>query len=197
MSQSNPPSGRRSESPAEFEGLVPVELGDGAGGPVRVFVREEDLRSLHVRAVEGSEQLIMQASSSFYSGPTPHPDFLRQYGEIDPSYADRVLRTVELEQQHRMSLEIAESNRRDRNLDADLRYAGKGQYLAFALGVCALASATAVALLGGQNAASTVVASLVGVGGLGSLAYAFTRPPTPVRASSFRDNKQSVPPPGH
>lgn len=44
-------------------------------------------------------------SITFYSGPLPSPDFLRQYNEILPGLGERIVTMAEKQSEHRMQLE--------------------------------------------------------------------------------------------
>lgn len=44
-------------------------------------------------------------SSEFFEGPIPHPIILRQYEQISPGAADRILAMAERQSQHRQELE--------------------------------------------------------------------------------------------
>ncbi len=42
---------------------------------------------------------------SFYSGPIPHPEHLREYESITPGSADRIISMAEKQQEHRIAIE--------------------------------------------------------------------------------------------
>jgi len=115
------------------------------------------------------EKTIVAASySEEYSGLIPHPHHLKQYGEIDPSIPDRLVKMAEQEQAHRHKYTedalLASTRIRSRAFDERRR----GQYCGLAIGIVALVCGTAAAVLG-----QPWVGGLFGTGGVGSLVYAF------------------------
>lgn len=59
--------------------------------------------------------LIEQSRIMVYSGPIPHPDLLREFDQIIPNGADRIMKQAELQSAHRQSLEkeLVHSKSRD------------------------------------------------------------------------------------
>lgn len=81
------------------------------------------------------------AVSQSYSGPVPDPNSLRQYEEISPGFADRLIVLAEKEQAHRhtsedklITAEIKDNNR-------ELNAFGRGQIIAIlsVIIICSLA----------------------------------------------------------
>lgn len=50
-------------------------------------------------------QRISYMESVSYSGPLPHPDMLKKYNEAVPDGAERILKMVEKQSEHRMAIE--------------------------------------------------------------------------------------------
>ena len=44
-------------------------------------------------------------AASRFSGPIPPPDLLRKYEEINPGFADRIMRQAEAQTAHRIEIE--------------------------------------------------------------------------------------------
>jgi uncharacterized membrane protein len=115
---------------------------------------------------------------SFRSAPYPTPDELAKYEEVYPGFTDRILRLTEQETAHRISRE----NKQD---DATIRLATRGQLLAFVV-VMTLVCGGIAAILTGH--------SLVGFAGLvvaaATLAGSFIAP------RIFSQKQHGPPPPG-
>jgi len=71
--------------------------------------------------------------SEFHSGPLPHPETLRAYGELIPNGAERIMGLVEHESQHRHALEA-------RLISCETRRITRGQWMAFVLTLCLTAA---------------------------------------------------------
>lgn len=76
-----------------------------------------------------------------HSGPLPPPEVLREYGEVVPGLAEKIVDMAEAEQRHRHQLETED-------LRSDRREASRGQYLGAGLMFLLVGSATALTLLG-------------------------------------------------
>jgi uncharacterized membrane protein len=109
----------------------------------------------------------VSATASFI-GPLPPPSILKQYDEVNPGLANRIVRMAETEADHRRQIE-------KKALDADIRFADKeyierriGQFLGFGIGVIALIVGAVVAIHGQPWAGS-----FIGTGGVVGLVTAF------------------------
>jgi uncharacterized membrane protein len=71
--------------------------------------------------------------SEFHSGPLPHPDTLRAYGEVIPNGAERIMGLVERESQHRHAQDA-------RWVSCETRRITRGQWMAFVLTLCLTAA---------------------------------------------------------
>ncbi len=98
-------------------------------------------------------------TSVFYS-PYPPPEALSQYNEVMPGSAERLIQLIELQTNHRMSLEKAVVN-------SDIRRASTGLWLGFLISLVALALAGYCSYRGLQVAACFIagadIVSLAGV----------------------------------
>lgn len=83
----------------------------------------------------------------------PRPEDFAKFGEVVPTAPERLLRMAELEQQHRMALEVM-------ILPENMRAARRGQQLGAAISIAALGLASVTALMG---APWQVSIALVGV----------------------------------
>jgi uncharacterized membrane protein len=100
------------------------------------------------------------AQLSYWSGPTPSPEVLRQYEEILPGAADRIISMAERQSEHRQQLETtALGNGHERALF--------GAKLGFTLGAMAIAGGLWLAThgqeLGGYAVMLATVTGLAGV----------------------------------
>ncbi|MEA1910858.1 MAG: DUF2335 domain-containing protein [Spirochaetota bacterium] len=66
-----------------------------------------------------------------YSGPLPHPSHFQQYERILPGSADRILKMVEKQSEHRQYLE-------KKIVDSDIRSSKTGMILGFIIAVIGL-----------------------------------------------------------
>lgn len=99
-------------------------------------------------------------SVELFSGPLPPPDLLAKYNEIVPNAAERILRLVEIQTEHRHSLEKAV-------VDGQEKRAWVGMVIAGLIGLSAVIGGTLVMLQGydlsGWGTMFTGLATLVGV----------------------------------
>lgn len=98
-----------------------------------------------------------------HSGPLPDGETLRQYADIIPNGADRVMKMAEDQLKHRMYIE-------KKVVGGQLLQSNIGQFLAFFIGIGALGSATYCIVSGYE-----LSGSIVGIGGLTSLVTAFIK----------------------
>lgn len=94
-------------------------------------------------------------------GPLPHPSILEQYEQVLPGSAERLLRMVEQEADHRRALE-------KRQLTSQIVETHIGQVLAFLIGVFAIAAGSYTALQGAE-----LSGAFIGSGGVIGLVVAF------------------------
>lgn len=105
-----------------------------------------------------------QERHEIFIGPLPHPDILRQYNELQPGFAERLLALTEQESDHRRAMErqaLAENA-------SEVR---RGQYFGLTIGLCGLAAAVLAAyfnqpwvggVLGGGTVVGLVSAFILG-----------------------------------
>ena len=94
-------------------------------------------------------------------GPLPPPETLARYNEIIPDGADRLLKLVEHQQEHRIRIEsIVVSSQQRQSLT--------GQILAFIIAVVGLIVCAYMAVHGAEAVAGVLATTLIG-----SLVYAF------------------------
>ena len=78
----------------------PVTQGNGSND-----VETQGLESGQTEIRKIVHQELLVASHELFSGPLPHPEHLREYENILPGSADRVIRMAEDQAKHRQSLE--------------------------------------------------------------------------------------------
>lgn len=105
-----------------------------------------------------------QERHEIFIGPLPHPDILRQYNELQPGFAERLLALTEQEADHRRGMErnsLAENS-------AEVR---RGQVFALIIGLGGLAASVLAAyfnqpwvggVLGGGTLVGLVSAFILG-----------------------------------
>lgn len=96
-----------------------------------------------------------------FSGPLPHPDILRQYEQIQPGFAERIMQMAESESRHRRQQE-------NRAMSATIWEVRLGQIFAFLIGSLTIAAGSYTALHG-----SPIVGGLIGTGGVIGLVTVF------------------------
>jgi uncharacterized membrane protein len=104
--------------------------------------------------------VVFQSSIQQFSGPLPPPEHLREYEQIVPGAAERLIKMAEDQSVHRRGLE-------NRVIDAQIRQSDRGQWMAVAVAMLFLAGSIWVTLAGfpwvGSILGGTTVASLVGI----------------------------------
>lgn len=68
-----------------------------------------------------------------YSGPLPRPDHFERYAAVVEGGGDRILRMAEVEQAHRLDMDRRNAGVQDRVIDADIRRADRGQWMAYTI----------------------------------------------------------------
>jgi uncharacterized membrane protein len=69
-------------------------------------------KASRVAPKDGANHIQVEQGSEFFSGPLLPPATLRQYDEITPGFAERLLRLTETEAEHRRSI-TARAQRQD------------------------------------------------------------------------------------
>ena len=54
---------------------------------------------------KGERQLVAQQTTLIHQGPLPHPSILKQYNEVVPDAAERIIAMAEAQAKHRQDLE--------------------------------------------------------------------------------------------
>ncbi|MFW5635662.1 MAG: DUF2335 domain-containing protein [Thermodesulfobacteriota bacterium] len=65
---------------------------------------------------EISQYIAQEIVAEKYSGPIPAPEALRQYGDINPDFPDRIIQMAEKEMKHRHRMEEKEFRRLPRTI---------------------------------------------------------------------------------
>lgn len=96
-------------------------------------------------------------------GPLPDPETLSEYSTIIPDGAERIMRMAEKQLDHRMKME-------NKVVGGQMLQSNIGQFLAFFIGIAALAASTYCIVTGHEWSGS-----ILGIGGLTSLVTAFIK----------------------
>ena len=104
---------------------------------------------------------IMLSIEKSHSGPLPDPETLKEYGEIIPNGAERIMKMAESQSTHRIELEKLA-------ITSQLSQSGRGQIFGFILGLSAVGGSITCILLGHE-----VGGSILGAGGITSLVSVF------------------------
>jgi uncharacterized membrane protein len=94
----------------------------------------------------------------FFSGPLPPPEVLREYNEIVPGSAERILQMAEREQSHRHCSETRDS-------EGSLTLAKRGQLIGAVLAFMATVGGMALLALGRNLSGFVIIASTVAIFG--------------------------------
>ncbi len=94
-------------------------------------------------------------------GPLPHPEVFGQYDQILPGSAERLLRLVEQEAEHRRAMETQQ-------LRSEIIETRIGQFMAFLIGIFTIVAGSYTALHGAQ-----VPGAFIGSGGVIGLVTVF------------------------
>ncbi len=144
---------RKPKQPIDKSGLPPAT---SSKAPV------ENTHSPKIKSTTEIFEQILQVSS-ISAGPLPPPQILEAYEKIVPQSAERLLKMVELQSEHRRLCET-------RSLEAQIAISKRGQFFAFLLSLIGFGSAIFTAYLG-----ESTVASILGGGTLLGLASIFIK----------------------
>ena len=122
--------------------------------------QRQALRRAEVREQQQLQSQFVAAQLSYWSGPTPSPDVLREYDDIVPGSAERIIAMAERQSEHRRALEtIAVKGGSTR--------AFMGSVFGFIIGMSAVLGGIYLATqgqeLGGYSLVLGTVATLAGV----------------------------------
>lgn len=104
---------------------------------------------------------IMEENLSMYSGPIPPPQTLHEYNQIDPTFAERIMKMAETQACHRQNMEktMIGSSSRDSVL---------GIVSGFIIGMTSIISSYFLGVNG-----QPLLSGIIGVGGLSGLVSVF------------------------
>jgi len=122
-----------------------------AGNPITTTVQQ------------GRKRTTIQAQVASFQGPIPPPELLREYNEIVPNGADRIMKMAEAQSAHRIELESIV-------IKGDDRRADRGLYTGFTIGIVMLALSF-VLVMYGHDWAGTVFGTIDLLGLIGIFVY--------------------------
>lgn len=114
--------------------------------------------------VEGSVEV-----AASYSGPLPPPEWLRQYEEVLPGIADRMMNLVESEVSNQHSASAHRRKMEEQAVTGGITMAKRGQVGAWVLGLLFLV-ASVVLILSGHS----VLGGVIGITDLVGIVVSFT-----------------------
>lgn len=103
-----------------------------------------------------------------YSGPVPSPEVLKEYEQIAPGFAERLLSMAEQEQSHRHECERRALEQNIENHQARSREISRGQHYGLAIGLTAITAGATLAFHGHD-----LPGGFIGTGGVIGLVVAF------------------------
>lgn len=106
-------------------------------------------------------KVVLTEVSQSFSGPLPPPDVLRQFDEVVPGAAERIIKMAEEQSAHRKELER-------KVINSDISRSKWGQVLGFIIAIAGLVVSAVVAIYGNAFAGG-----IIGVGTLASLVSVF------------------------
>jgi uncharacterized membrane protein len=114
---------------------LPVQRTDSLARPKQPLSRSQPQQSQPPQRTASLQ--VTRQRTEIHAGPLPHPAVLRQYDEIIPDGADRILSLVERQTDHRIDLEkkvvYSDARRADWGVIAGLLVAGGGMGFGYAL----------------------------------------------------------------
>jgi uncharacterized membrane protein len=96
-----------------------------------------------------------------FSGPLPHPEILRQFEQVSPGAADRIITMAEQQSFHRRELE-------KKVIESDVTRSRLGQILGFIIAIFGLVVSAVIAVYG-----NAIAGTILGVGTIASLVGVF------------------------
>lgn len=104
----------------------------------------------------------MEQSIEHYNGPLPPPKLLAEFEVVVPGSAERIIANMERESAHRREIESKDSQAGRDGFFEQLKYRGRGQWMAFAITMFAL-GISGLAMWKGHEASGAIIgtASLV------------------------------------
>ena len=113
---------------------------------------------------EGDAVVQSSAMAAAYSGPLPPPEWLRQYEQVLPGVADRMMALVESEVSKQHDESAHRRLMQERAVAAGISMAKRGQAVAALLGLSFLVAAVVLALAGNPLLGGVIgIADLVGI----------------------------------
>lgn len=111
---------------------------------------------------EEQKRVVIAASyqQTQFSGPLPPPSILREYNEVDPTFAERIMTMTEKQSDHRRSLEQLA-------ITSEIRRSWAGLCCGFLIALAGLAVSAYLGSIG-QSAAASIIggSTLVGLAGV-------------------------------
>ena len=126
--------------------LVIAKLPDEEIEAILESIPEERLAAFLGQKISDLPTLVAQVSS--WQAPLPPADMLRQYNEISDGFADRIMQSMEREQEHRHSCDKSA-------IGATIQSNRRGQWMAFLIAV-AMIGTTGYLISAGHAIASTL-----------------------------------------
>jgi uncharacterized membrane protein len=106
----------------------------------------------------------MTQMTQMYTGPLPHPSILKQYDQVMPGLAERIVKMAENQSGHRMVLERASVESDFAARQKQFRLTLFGQVASFVISMTGILAGVYVAIHGKEW-----VGGIVGAGGIGGL----------------------------
>ncbi len=96
-----------------------------------------------------------------FSGPLPHPDILRQFEQVAPGSAERIIKMAEDQSSHRRDLE-------KKVIESDISRSKWGQVLGFVIAITGLLVSVVIGIFG-----NPIAGVVMGAGTIASLVWVF------------------------
>lgn len=115
-------------------------------------------------------QTLVHQQFETISGPVPPPQILKGYGDVDPSFPQRILEMAENEQSHRHDMERETLDAQKDDLKRDRMEARLGQVFGLIIGLAAIVGGVVAAIMDAQWSGS-----IIGGGGVIGLVFVFIK----------------------
>lgn len=102
-----------------------------------------------------------------FSGPLPHPALFGLYDQVQPGFAERIMRMTEKQLDHQISMEERERELQEKFVNAQIRSFTRSQWFTFVL-VAVFLILAGIGLFRGQE----LGAAAAGLAALATIAYA-------------------------
>lgn len=141
--------------PDPSQATNPIDVSESQAAPLKDVIPPDSDAS-------GQNIIEMKASRSAYSGPLPPPELLKQYDDILPGSAERIMKAFESESGHRHEMDGKLVDRYVADQSESASFRKRGQILGFILALAILLTSLGVILFSKQSYQAYSAAAVAG-----------------------------------